>query len=487
MTNTQSSAALLEDLFAAVADSDAVAVQAVLGKLPSDTARSDLVNRRNDRSWTPLHMAARYGFLDAVKTFVALGASTTALNDKNQSPIDLALQWNYAECASAMGWSPPPPPTAANTSTSVVAPTPAAQQQNFFAGNPLNRRSEVRDDGPALVRLLHNAKFIIFSQLKPVISNKRVVWFDRADIEACLPSEYTLETIALSIAKTRDATAAGASFPILVFLGEDEGKTPYWAVDATNLPALKTAVESKGLSFADARPTAFFLPRREAAILAQGRAILDWNARNVYCAMCGVKTQSGQGGYKRLCPTEGCLANKSVQNTSYPRTDPVIITCIVHADGNRILLGRQKAWPKGVYSCIAGFVEAGESLEEAACREAFEETSVVLNPGRVFYHSSQPWPFPSQLMVGMIGEATSDSVHFVDGELEDAKWFTREEVIEALAGPPPDWDRAGQSGPPPAAGNKVPKLMLPAVYAIARVLINAWANESFKLPPVNKL
>jgi NAD+ diphosphatase len=139
----------------------------------------------------------------------------------------------------------------------------------------------------------------------------------------------------------------------------------------------------------------------------------------MFCGICGSSAHSAAAGNSRVC------ANKDCGREIFPRVDPAIIVLV--ANGESCLLGRQATWPEGRYSTIAGFVEPGESLEDAVRREVYEETNVHV--GKVSYHSSQPWPFPSSLMLGFVAEATSKEIVLNDGELEDARWFTREELV----------------------------------------------------------
>ena len=181
-----------------------------------------------------------------------------------------------------------------------------------------------------------------------------------------------------------------------------------------------------------------------AALWATARGLIDWHARNGFCAMCGTPTNPIRGGWARACP--GCRAEH------FPRTDPVAIMLAEH-DG-RVLVGRQAAWPRGRYSALAGFVELAESLEEAVARELFEEAGVRASAVR--YVASQPWPFPSQLMLACIATAESDALSVDRAELEDAIWVDRAGVRAALAGQPD----APFLPPPP--------------YAIARSLLEHW-------------
>ena len=232
-----------------------------------------------------------------------------------------------------------------------------------------------------------------------------------------------------------------------------------------------------------------------AAIYAQARALLDWNARNPFCGQCGQPTLSINAGTKRTCPptdmaslptsigsataaqpsnpTERppCATRKGISNLSFPRTDPTVIMAVVSHDAQRILLGRQKRWPPYWYSTLAGFVEPAESVEEAVRREVWEESGVTL--GRVVIHSTQPWPYPANLMIGAIAQTIAGGEDVVlqhDPELEDAKWFELDEVVEAL--------KVGTSGLGDAAGEGYIEgnLRLPPRTAIANQLLRAVVN-----------
>ena len=298
-----------------------------------------------------------------------------------------------------------------------------------------------------------------------------------------------------------------ATFTYKIYTG-----TPFFALDITPKgthtdPAntLISSLQSRGLKFLEGRMHTS-LPAPQAAIYAQARALLDWNARNPFCAQCGHPTMSINAGTKRTCPptdwasltsdsgaigsttttspsTEeakpnprpDCATRKGISNLCFPRTDPTIIVAVLSADGERVLLGRQKRWPEYWYSTLAGFVEPAESVEEAVRREVWEESGVLL--GRVVIHSTQPWPYPANLMIGCVAQAVGvmpggssaqaspqsaisekekdeeeengksskykssnrgqkgtpeEIVLQHDPELEDAKWVPLEEVREAL-------------------------------------------------------
>ena len=164
------------------------------------------------------------------------------------------------------------------------------------------------------------------------------------------------------------------------------------------------------------------LPPDEANLVAHARALVLWHASQVFCGICGSVARPAAAGNSRLCVNDQC------QREIFPRVDPAIIVLV--EDGERCLLGRQQTWPEGRYSTIAGFVEPGESLEDAVRREVYEETNIRV--GEVTYHSSQPWPFPSSLMLGFTAEARSTDIELNDGELEDAQWFTRDDLLSGF-------------------------------------------------------
>ena len=208
----------------------------------------------------------------------------------------------------------------------------------------------------------------------------------------------------------------------LVLLGRFRGRVCF----AAEVPGEAPPDSPPGTNFEDLRTTAGQLPRDEAGLLAYARAMVLWRQRHRYCGRCGSATRSESAGHVMKCGNPGCGSEH------FPRLDPAIIVLVT--DGERALLGRQAAWPAGRYSTIAGFVEPGESLEDAVVREVLEETGVTVTEAS--YHSSQPWPFPSSLMVGFTALATPDAVPRVDEELEDVRWFTREEIASGHPGLP---------------------------------------------------
>ncbi len=192
-------------------------------------------------------------------------------------------------------------------------------------------------------------------------------------------------------------------------------------------PAATERLLPAGTRFEELRPLAPLLDADEAGLLAYARAMSWWRSRHRYCSACGALAEPLRAGHVMRCTNPGCGIEV------FPRIDPAIIVLVT--DGERALLGRQASWPPGRYSTIAGFVEPGESLEDAVAREVSEETGVHVLAAR--YHSSQPWPFPSSLMVGFMAEAATGAIACADAELEDARWFSREQIARGEALLPP--------------------------------------------------
>jgi len=201
-----------------------------------------------------------------------------------------------------------------------------------------------------------------------------------------------------------------------VLLGVDADERAVFAAD----PGDQFPGERRGL-----RDLAPAMSQAEGGMVAHAVGLLNWHRRHRFCANCGAPSEAREAGHVRVCPACGAQ--------HHPRTDPVVIM-LVH-DGDRAVLGRQAHWPPGRYSALAGFVEPGESLEEAVAREVREETGALV--AEIDYRSSQPWPFPASLMLGFIARWTSGEPAIGDGELEDVRWFTREEIASGRVKLPP--------------------------------------------------
>ena len=274
---------------------------------------------------------------------------------------------------------------------------------NTFAGAFVERHAHLRDDPEWLRRTLDSdaACFV------PVWGH----W--------CLAGGDPARTVLLD----RTEVDAFLDMSEIVFLGMFRDRPAFAVRIDRDLPA---PFADRG-TFHDLRYLGSVLPRDEANLVAHARALVIWHGVQRYCGRCGSPTRAESGGNTRVCTNDGCAARL------FPRVDPAIIV-LVH-DRDRCLLGRQASWPEARYSTIAGFVEPGESLEDAVAREVHEETDIRVSSIR--YHSSQPWPFPSALMLGFTADAQSERISLNDGELEDAQWFTLKELASGYPKLPP--------------------------------------------------
>jgi NAD+ diphosphatase len=268
-----------------------------------------------------------------------------------------------------------------------------SSNQNVFAGAFVDRSGERRKDDEWLADALESDD----SRFVPV-------WHERFLVAGDPPTTVLLK---------RDQLERTVDEHDLIFLGVfKDNPTFAFALDEADVPFGELG------EFQELRFLGTVLPPDEANLVAHARALVLWHASQVYCGICGSAARPSAAGNTRICINENC------GREIFPRVDPAIIVLVENDD--RCLLGRQENWPEGRYSTIAGFVEPGESLEDAVRREVYEETNIRV--GRVTYHSSQPWPFPSSLMLGFTAEATSTDIELNDGELEDARWFTRQDL-----------------------------------------------------------
>ena len=287
---------------------------------------------------------------------------------------------------------------------------------NFFGDHDINRQANLRKDKEWILKRLKSNRSIVI----PVINSQILI--KNGDV----PEIVNFKTNQFPDAKIED----------FILLGEFNGQT-YFTI------ALKNINHQEDTELYDLKKIASLLDKSSAALLAFATGIVHWQETHLYCGKCGSKTIVEEAGHLRTCK------NKSCRNKIFPRTDPAIITLVLN--NNACLLGRNDRWPKGVYSTLAGFVEPGESLEEAVKREVLEETGVIIK--EAYYHSSQPWPFPSSIMLGFISIAENRKLNINYNELEDARWFVQSELLDMI---------------------EKKKILLPNKFSIANRLITEW-------------
>ncbi len=280
------------------------------------------------------------------------------------------------------------------------------QRRNIFAGPYLDRSAHLRQDPAWFDAALADPK----SRVVPVWQTRNLV--------------TTGEPRHAVLLELRALPSACRPHDELILLGRFG---EHWCF-AYEYEAIQAPQLADGAAFEDLRLVSARLEADEAGLLGYARAMVNWRRRHRFCGTCGNATVPARSGHAVVCSDASCRTEQ------FPRIDPAIIVLV--SDGARALLGRQAAWPPGRYSTIAGFVEPGESLEDAVLREILEETGVVVDT--IEYYSSQPWPFPASLMLGFTARAVSTEVQRRDEELEDARWFTRDELAAgAVILPPP--------------------------------------------------
>jgi NAD+ diphosphatase len=272
------------------------------------------------------------------------------------------------------------------------------ESPNFYASGGIDRAAHLRDDESWIAAQLDGRH----ARIVPIWRTRNLI------LPGNPPQGVVLEL-------NRGLLVAANT---VVFLGLID-EVAHFAADFSSYD--DPPLEEHG-QFRDLRGIGQLLAHREGALLVYARATIQWHARHQFCGVCGSPSVSRESGHMRKCTNADCAVEH------FPRLDPAVIM-LVHDGGDRLILGRQKNWPAGQHSVLAGFVESGESLEDSVAREIYEEAGVAVTD--IQYHSSQPWPFPSSIMLGFTARATSMTLNVNREELEDAAWFTRDDLLNS--------------------------------------------------------
>ncbi|XP_069736523.1 NAD-capped RNA hydrolase NUDT12 [Phaenicophaeus curvirostris] len=446
--------------FAAIGD--AARLKALLSHSPS------LINSTADNGWTALMYGARNGRLEVVQLLLEKGCDRSIANKSRQTALDIASFWGYKHIANLLvnvkGGQRP------NFLSNEVK-----EYGNYFGLTLLDRRSDKRTDAKWLSKKQSHPTtvYILFSDLSPLVTlggglessqqpEVKLCRLYHKDVEQYVNQCEESTLIFLGVELQSHVNLLDTCTGRVLQEDEEDGLVAWFAFSMDSPSAEKFKQRHKDCYFLHPpMPALLQLPEKEAGVVAQARSILAWHSRYQFCPTCGSLTKSEEGGYKKTCLKEDCPSLQGVHNTSYPRVDPVVIMQVIHPDGNHCLLGRHKRSPPGMFTCLAGFVEPGETIEDAVRREVEEEAGVKV--GHVQYVSCQPWPMPSSLMIGCLAVAVSTEIKVDKNEVEDACWFTREQVMEVLI-----------------KGNRH-SFFVPPSQAIAHQLIKHWIGMNANL------
>ncbi|XP_051807210.1 peroxisomal NADH pyrophosphatase NUDT12 isoform X3 [Acanthochromis polyacanthus] len=421
MTSLQMSAKeeMVEKFLDAAARGDVVLVTAHLAQLPS------VINQTGYSGWTALMLAARNGHYDVVEKLLSHSCDKYLVNSSSQTAYDIAKFWGHTHISNLLSRTD-------EGSQRVLPGSEVSPQENYFSREMLDRLSGKRTDKTWLESKHSDPDtvYLMFSKLNPMVSMPQED--DGGETKLC---RFRYDAV-------KDLFQKPAT--VLIFLGVEKRKNPSSSSDGVREPpawfAIGTDEDTVELLKRSREKNCCFpksphrdllkLNEEEAGVMAQARSVLAWHSRYSFCPTCGSSTSLEEAGYKRKCLNSECRSQQGVHNTCYPRVDPVVIMLVIHPDGNQCLLGRKKMFPAGFFSCLAGFVEPGESLEEAVRREVEEESGVKVGP--VHYVSCQPWPMPSSLMMGCLAVAVSTDIRVDESEIEEAHWFPRQQVIDSM-------------------------------------------------------
>uniref|UniRef100_A0A452IT77 NAD-capped RNA hydrolase NUDT12 n=1 Tax=Gopherus agassizii TaxID=38772 RepID=A0A452IT77_9SAUR len=382
---------MISQLHSFAATGDKIRLTALCNHSPS------LINEAAENGWT------------------ALMCDRSIVNKSSQTALDIAKFWGYKHIANLLA-------NVKGGQKPFFLPNDKIEYENYFSRTLLDRRTTV---------------YILFSNLNPLVTlsggedgsqqpEVRLCRLCHKDVKEYMSQTEKVTLIFLGVELQLSTLNGG-----ILKEEDDDGLVAWFALSIDSTFAEQFKQKHEDCYFLHPpMPALLQLPEKEAGVVAQARSVLAWHNRYQFCPTCGSATKIEEGGYKTTCLKEDCLSLQGVHNTSYPRVDPVVIMQVLHPDGNQCLLGRQKRFPPGMFTCLAGFVEPGETIEDAVRREVEEESGVKI--GHVQYVSCQPWPMPSSLMIGCLAVAVSTEIRVDKNEIEDARWFTREQVVDVL-------------------------------------------------------
>ncbi|KAL2340339.1 hypothetical protein Fmac_008279 [Flemingia macrophylla] len=384
------------------------------------------------------------------------------------------------------------PPQRGHTTMSINLRTHA------FAGNPLRSRTPNRVDpfSPAVAHQTLKTRILDATRGSHPSANFKVLPFRNGRPLATSSSGDPWHLGWIALEEVKELIGTDLSAESFVYLGSDADEdSVYWAIDVSRETGLVPELCGMKLSFVELRTLMVatdwldLKAMGNLAIAGHARALLEWHNISRFCGHCGEKTVPMEAGRRKECSNESC------RKKIYPRVDPVVIMLVIDRENDRALLSKQSRFVPRMWSCLAGFIEPGESLEEAVRRETWEETGIEV--GEVVYHSSQPWPvgpnsMPCQLMVGFFAYAKSLEINVDKEELEDAQWYSREDVRKALTFA--EYKKAQQTAAAKVeqmckgvekthnlatdfnleSGELAP-MFVPGPFAIAHHLISSWA------------
>uniref|UniRef100_A0A3Q3ISY6 NAD(+) diphosphatase n=1 Tax=Monopterus albus TaxID=43700 RepID=A0A3Q3ISY6_MONAL len=463
---------MVEKFLDAAARGDLTQVSTLLTLVPA------LINQTGYSGWTALMLAARNGHYSVVEELLAHGCDKFSVNSSSQTAYDIAKFWGHQHVSNLLGRTD-------DGCLRVLPGSDPTQQENYFSRETLDRLSGKRTDQAWLEAKQSDPHtvYLLFSNLSPMVSSSQVKESGKVPHHLHKEVHLYLALIRKYNNQWWEVTKYIYSTTVLIFLGVEKRKKPssssspsrssqrqegtweppaWFAIGSVEDSAELLKRCSENCSFPK-------MPNRDLLTLSEeeaGEEEVWWlrlgrPSRYSVCPTCGGSTKLEEGGYKRSCLNSDCKSLQGVHNTCYPRVDPVVIMLVIHPDGNQCLLGRKKIFPVGMFSCLAGFIEPGEAIEEAVRREVEEESGVKVGP--VQYISCQPWPMPSNLMIGCLAVAVSTDIRVDKNEIEEARWFPRQQVIDSVF-------RAVR-----------PAFSLPPRQTIAHQLIRHWIGTSSNL------